>query len=103
MRNIYTYIPSLHAAGANGVLTVTGPIAYTIALLPLLPQANHRFVKGHEELGLIYSVFDDNKQHARLFNRNYKTLSAPIIRASWLKRYLSVLYRGFKHLRRKRQ
>ena len=99
IRNIRTYTPGLHPAGATGVLTVTGPIAYTLALLPLLPQAQHRFVKSHEDLGLIYSIFDDNKQHARLFTRDYKTLSAPVIHATWPKRSLAALYRAFNTLR----
>lgn len=94
-RNIETYIPGFHPISANGVLAVTGPIAYTLAIIPLLHDGNHRFVRSHEEIGLVYSIYDDNKHHAKLFNQNYKTMMKPVVHVNLLRLGLSAIYRFF--------
>ena len=101
MRNIDCYIPRMHGGGRSAVLLLTGPIAYTLAILPLLQLNKHRFVGGHENIGLDYSIFRDNTGHKELFETHYSDLSAPIVRAGWFRRGLSGLYGIFDWLRRR--
>ena len=56
LRNIDRYIPSIHDTGKVGVLRLTGPIAYTLGIAPLLETCPHRMA-GQADLGLSYSVF----------------------------------------------
>lgn len=95
MRNIDCYIPDMHGVGAHGVLRVTGPIAYTLAIVPLLPMNRHRLVASHEVLGLEYSVFGNNTAHNGIFKKSYKSLTTPIIQVDPARRALSTLYRAF--------
>jgi mannosyltransferase OCH1-like enzyme len=91
LRNITCYVPSMHGTGRNAVLRVTGPIAYTLALLPVLARVSHRRVENHEILGLDYSVYDGNADHKRLFATHYTELTAPIVRPTLFRRGLSAL------------
>jgi mannosyltransferase OCH1-like enzyme len=52
LHNIDNYNPVLHQTGRAGVLGVTGPIAYTLAIAPLLKEHKHRLVDDHRSLGL---------------------------------------------------
>ena len=92
MRNIECYVPAMHGTGRNAVLRVTGPIAYTLAVLPLLHRRLHRFVGGHEEAGLQYSVYDDNTHHKRLFKSHYTDLTEPVVLPTLRSRTLSAIY-----------
>ncbi len=99
LRNIETYIPVLHPSSANGVLTTTGPIAYTLAIIPFLSDGRHRFVRDHEEIGLIYSIYDNNKYHAKIFPQNYKTNTDPVIHANWFRLGMSAVFRLYDSVR----
>jgi hypothetical protein len=101
MRNIECYIPPTHGTGRNAVLRLSGPIAYTLAILPLLPLNKHRLVRGHEELGLQYSIFAENTDHKRLFQTHYTELAAPIVHPTLRSRCLSVFYCAFDTFRRR--
>jgi len=101
MRNIDCYIPGMHGSGHSAVFRVTGPIAYTLTIVPLLASKQHRLVASHEEIGLEYSVFPDNADHKRLFGgTHYTKLTVPVVRANLFRCSLSVLYRMFDALRR---
>jgi hypothetical protein len=67
MRNILDYNPAWHGTGRNAVFAVTGPVAYTLAILPLLEREPHE-LKPADDLGLYYSAFDQegmgNEGHA---------------------------------------
>src|SRR6185436_18853586 len=62
LANIDVYCPWTHGVGKNAVLRTTGPIAYTLAIYPVLDGC--RVVQGERELGLEYNVAGD---HTRLF------------------------------------
>ncbi len=51
LSNIDRYNPELHGVGKPGVLRVTGPIAYTLAIVPLLDSYPHRRIDS-ERSGL---------------------------------------------------
>lgn len=55
--NIANYDPLNDLVGKPGVLRLTGPIAYTLAIAPLVSSSNCKRIIGHEQLGLVYSIF----------------------------------------------
>lgn len=63
-------------ARGKGVYRVTGFIAYTKAIEPLMSQSPHRLVLD-TEVGLIYSAIKSN--HKKLFKGHYLTRTDPII------------------------
>jgi hypothetical protein len=98
LRNIDVFVPRLHPHGGSGVLNLTGPVAYTLAILPLMPQGRHRFVPDHLDLGLVYSIYAQ-KGHLGLFTRHYRQLSTPIVHASPTRRAIARLYDCIETLR----
>ncbi|MES2626682.1 MAG: glycosyltransferase [Pseudomonadota bacterium] len=80
LANIDTYNPGLHGVGKGGVLRLTGPIAYTLAIHPLLPHHKHRFVHSRDELGLRYSIYAGNPaaSHKTIFKTHYSNLDESI-------------------------
>lgn len=78
-RNIRAYKP-WSAVGRTGVLRTTGPIAYTLAVHPLLADHPHRFAE-EAELGVVYSIGDDY-DHQAAFRAHYSTLTVPVIMLS---------------------
>jgi len=81
LRNIGIYCPDLHGKSKQGVLRVTGPIAYTLAIAPLLDQYPYRLVRSYEDLGLIYSLYDNvlPDGHYKLSPIHYSKLEEPIV------------------------
>ena len=67
------------AAGQFGVLSVTGPIPYTLAILPLLNECPHRLV-DIATLGFDYCIFKSNADWQPPGRKHYSTLSEPVIR-----------------------
>ncbi|MES2634959.1 MAG: glycosyltransferase [Pseudomonadota bacterium] len=82
LRNIARYDAARDGVGRQGVLRVTGPIAYSLAIAAHFKPALHRFVPTHEELGLVYSTVDSQGKgtHMRLLShRHYTTLEEPLV------------------------
>lgn len=83
-RNIQVYSILFHDVGMMGVLNLTGPIAYSIAILPIVNKHGHR-VGFDEDFGLIYSVFgNDLGSHRSLFKTHYESLRESIVEESKL-------------------
>jgi hypothetical protein len=101
LRNIDCYIPHMHGCGRNAVLRLSGPIAYSLAIVPLLPRNRHRLVRSHEDMALEYSLFDGNVEHKKMFDSHYTKLTAPIVHANPWRRFLSALYLLFDTIRRR--
>lgn len=85
--NIHCYNASLDGTGKRAVLRVTGPIAYTKAIRPLLGRVRARLVKI-SDLGLVYSFFDPCNEefrrtgrlaHETLTPNHYRSLSEPLV------------------------
>jgi hypothetical protein len=93
LRNIDSYSPAWHETGRSGVLGLTGPIAYTLAITPLLRQHRHRLVDSHDELGLIYSIFTSAiyEAHKSVFKYHYTELTEPVVKVSGTRKLLWVL------------
>ncbi len=92
--NLGKYDPYLHETGKNGVLRLTGPVPYTVAIQRMLADHPHRFVSGHDQLGLEYSVYSRAQQtHEQVFKEHYKSQTASIVRLGLHKQPLSQVYR----------
>lgn len=79
LANIETYRPWRHGVGRNGVFRVTGPIAYTRAIQPILERHPHRFLADPVEVGLSYSIGDGYK-HMTAFPKHYSLQTTPVVR-----------------------
>jgi hypothetical protein len=86
-RNIKDYNMLVDGVGKGAVMNVTGPIAYTKSINPILDKANFRLV-DMQALGFVYSIFDpENKAfsnkmampHESLFKDHYRYLSEPLV------------------------
>jgi hypothetical protein len=95
--NIDRYDPHLHRVGKNGVLRVTGPIAYTLAIHRVLGRHPHRTVDSAKELGFEYNVYR-NQSHETAFRSHYSTQTAPVVKLGFVKRGLSHLYGLLQYL-----
>jgi hypothetical protein len=85
--NLRQYDPLRHGVGKMAVLQVTGPIAYTRTIAPLLPSHPHRFIEAEAE-GIIYSVTP--MRHDRIFRKHYSKQKRPLLRFMAVrKNYLS--------------
>jgi hypothetical protein len=71
-RNINNYNIAHHGSGKPAVLKVTGPIAYTLAILPLISKYKFRISRSHVDLGLIYNNI--HKDHTKIFGKNHYSL-----------------------------
>ncbi len=73
--NINNYRP-WSGVGKMGVVRTTGPVAYTLAVHPLLDQAPHRFA-SEEDLGFWFTI--PNYEHSEIFTRHYSKLETPVV------------------------
>ena len=83
-RNIERYDVLKYGVGRFGVLKTTGPIAYSLAVQNALPRSDCRLVNV-EELGLRYSIFDDETHkfiHKQLLGKHYSRHREPIVMSS---------------------
>lgn len=78
LANVALYNPLVHGTGAN-VLHITGPIAYTLAIAPLLSCAPHRVVDAEHDLGFVFSIYGSSTKHRGLFGPHYSRLAEPIV------------------------
>ncbi|CAA9290350.1 MAG: hypothetical protein AVDCRST_MAG93-3841 [uncultured Chloroflexia bacterium] len=85
------YTPRRAGVGWIGVLRLTGPIAYTRAIAPLLNSHPCRIVDNETVLRLEYSVLDQS-DHQGLFKKHYTQNTDPIVIRRGLKRLLDLGY-----------
>ncbi len=57
--NIADYSPYYHGVGREGVLRTTGPIAYSLAIAPMLSHHNFRVI-DILKAGFVYSIFGED-------------------------------------------
>lgn len=93
LTNISRYNPVLHGTGKYGVLRLTGPIAYTLAIQPALDKHKHRLINHPQELGFEYSIYRHQQggtmnSHMAIFKIHYSMLVEPIIDLSLIDKLL---------------
>lgn len=98
-RNLRTYNPGLHGVGQLGVLRVTGPIAYTLAIHPLLERHPHRVVDSQTDLGFEYSIYG-KEGHKQRLGTHYSELDEPITPVGAVTRATASVIGSLKRLRR---
>lgn len=80
--NIRAYDAWHGGVGASGVLRTTGPIAYTLAVEPLLDHHEHRVVDIYE-LGFRYSCLSNDRRqdrHRKIIP-SYRDIRFPVVQA----------------------
>jgi len=82
LQNIKNYRPYFYGSGKEGVLKVSGPIAFTLAIEPILNNHSYRLVNSVEDLGYIYSIYNNHEIHKTIFENHYSTLLEPIIKTN---------------------
>jgi hypothetical protein len=97
MENIDVYDPHLHQTGKRGVLRVTGPITYTLAIRRIMADHPHRDLDGRNEIGLEYNVLGE-MNHVSVFKGHYSKQTASIVRLGRFKRLASSLYGVIQYL-----
>jgi hypothetical protein len=90
LKNIDLYIPALHAVGKRGVVRVTGPIAYTLAITPLLATCKHRIITRQNPFPFKYSIYPYDA-HIGLLSTHYSKRTAPVVEIGTLKNLYSTL------------
>lgn len=97
--NIAHYNPIFHDYGSWGVFNLTGPIAYTEAIYPLLDQYPHRLEADHLELGYIYYALgpeNETSGHHKIFKtKHYSKLEESIVKVSPYKQAIFTLSKPF--------
>jgi hypothetical protein len=93
LSNIGRYNPFVHGSGRYAVVNTTGPVAYTLAIFPILNQHPYRQVEIEEEMGLKYNFFPDEAgaSHHGLFQNHYSDHIDSLVQvgALWESIYLS--------------
>lgn len=91
LSNIDGYRPWWNGVGRIGVFRLTGPIAYTLAIVPLLKRYPCKIVSNESALALEYSI-TGNYNHSDAFQRHYSQSDTSIIELSPGARWLGAAY-----------
>jgi mannosyltransferase OCH1-like enzyme len=93
--NINNYNPYVHGRGRMGVLRVTGPIAYTKSIYPLLGLYKHDYYRKHSYCGLVYSIFgiDNDKAHRGMFKYHYAVMTSPVIEQNFIRKIINIIFK----------
>lgn len=98
LSNIEHYSPWSFGVGRIGVFRLTGPIAYTLAIHPLLGTAPARVVSDEGELSLEYSITGDYV-HKDAFQRHYSQYDTTILTLPLAAHWLGLAYTWAKRLK----
>ncbi|MCG8345749.1 MAG: hypothetical protein MI685_11415 [Chlorobiales bacterium] len=97
LANIDSYKPWRQGVGKIGVLRVTGPIAYTLAIAPLLSKYPYRYERTNKAFALVYSA--TRKSHKKIYKKHYSKQTATIIRLDGMNAFLGQLYSLYRKIR----
>jgi len=97
LTNISLYLPSLHGVGKNGVLRVTGPTAYTLAIAPLLASCSHRIITDEMQFPVKYSIYDYDS-HINVLKAHYSNANTPVVKIGGARQVYSKLVEGLNKI-----
>lgn len=104
LHNIAAYVPTLHGTGRYGVLRLTGPIAYTLAITGTDTPAPYRLAGSNTDLGLVYSIYPDARAHRATTGAHYSQLDVPLTTLDTSRRLIDAGARlaraGYRMIRR---
>ena len=98
LSNIDRYSPWNYGVGRIGVFRLTGPIAYTLAIHPLLGKHPAKVVGDESALSLEYSIAGDYI-HRDVFKRHYSQYDTTILKLSPVAQWLALVYTQIKRLK----
>ncbi|WP_436917331.1 glycosyltransferase family 32 protein [Acinetobacter schindleri] len=98
VNNINNYNPWIHGIGQKAVLRITGPIAYTKAILPLLNQYKCKIYRYDKDVGLIYSGLDYDSKHGEIIKNHYSLCDDTLIEC--ISTYEKIRFLTFKFFRK---
>jgi len=96
LKSIAGYHAPKVGSGYVGVFRTTGPVAYTLAIEPLLPKYPYRLVEARRDLGFLYTTTGSDRGHRTHFKSHYSSLAVPVITPSGLDRLASRVARTLK-------
>lgn len=99
LTNIDRYHPWWHGTGSSAVFRVTGPVAYTLAILPLLDAHRHR-IAFDSDLGFQYSMLKA-RSHRPFFDTHYAKQTESVIEMKGSARLSAELYNLAKQGKRR--
>lgn len=81
IENISNYRFGTNGVGKKATLAVTGPVAYTQAIFPILDKGLHRVACAEQDLGLIYSIYEGEglRAHEARFQNHYAKQTGPLV------------------------
>jgi mannosyltransferase OCH1-like enzyme len=98
LMKIDKYRPWIHGVGKNAVIRVTGPVAYTLAIYPLLDRYPHRAVDRQSDLSLEYTTAIAGT-HIPLFKTHYSNLEESVVTLTgWASLFSRIYFRLRLHL-----
>ena len=97
LSNIDTYRPWRNGVGRIGVFRLTGPIAYTLAIMPLLDRYPCQTVSNEGALALEYSIAG-NYSHVDVFQQHYSLSDTSILELSPRAHWLGAVYTKAKRI-----
>ena len=97
LSNIDTYRPWRNGVGRIGVFRLTGPIAYTLAIAPLLDRYPCQIVSNEGALALQYSIAG-NYNHSDVFQQHYSLSDTSILELSPGVHWLGAVYTKAKRI-----
>jgi mannosyltransferase OCH1-like enzyme len=110
INNIKNYSVFKDGIGKPGVLRITGPIAYTLAIQSQINSGigDYREVCLERDFGFIYTIFPDRVKHKSIFRQHYSKIKEPIVRKViiWddVKAYLywscTIFFKVFKRVKK---
>ncbi|MGV3583306.1 MAG: glycosyltransferase family 32 protein [Methylophilus sp.] len=81
--NIMHYNPFFHDTGGWAVVNMTGPIAYTLAIQPILNQYKYRLAADNSQLHLVYSIYEQKGiglGHHKILKKHYTVNTNPLVK-----------------------
>ena len=72
--NIQNYNPFIHDSGGWSVVNLTGPIAYSLAIEPIIDLYPHRLERDNAKFSFIYSIFESKGialGHHKILKKHY--------------------------------
>jgi hypothetical protein len=100
LRNLDRYNPALNGAGQHGVLRLTGPIPYALAVQPLVERHPHRWADSLDDLGFQYSIFGDGFAHRTRLGVHYSDRDDPILKVGVLTHASAPLIHGARAVKK---
>ena len=97
---IERYRPWRHGTGKVGVMRLTGPLIYTLTLMPLLQSHKCKIVPNESALRLDYSAIPGDG-HKKLFGQHYSENERSVVRLPKRLLPLHTAYRAGRFLRKK--